>query len=119
MLQMVLCLALLLFGILGSGLTVFAEPDTLTLDQAVRMALKADYQIKAAMNDLEVAKLAVRNEAVKIFPKADIGGQYRYQAANDTYPTPFRLSSKRQFQLPGIYTVKTSSPVSPRPVGIK
>ncbi|HEX7712999.1 MAG TPA: TolC family protein [Bacillota bacterium] len=91
MLQRVLCLALLLFGILGSGLTVSAEPDTLTLDQAVQMALKADYQIKAAMNDLEVAKLAVRNEAVKIFPKADIGGQYRYQAANDTYPNSFQI----------------------------
>lgn len=90
-LKKVLFLAGLLFGILGSGFTSFAQFETLTLDQAVKLALQADYQIKTAANELESAKMAVKKEVLKVFPKAEIEGEYQYQTGNDTYPNAFQI----------------------------
>lgn len=51
----------------------FAQEDqSITLDQALEMALKTDSQVFNARNNLEKAKLAVKQEVLKTWPQASI-----------------------------------------------
>jgi Outer membrane protein len=81
----------LLVSILESGWAVFAQTETLTLDQAINMALKADFTVKTDNNSLEKYKLAVKKAALDIFPTATVTGQYQYQPADQTYPNSYEV----------------------------
>jgi outer membrane protein len=81
----------LLVCMLETGLTVFAQNETLTLDKAIEMALQADYTVKTDINSLEKYKLAVKKAALDIFPTATVEGQYQYQTADDTYPNSYQI----------------------------
>lgn len=86
-----LWLALLVIAILGPGFTARAEPQTLTLAQALEMSFQADYQVKTDRNSLEKAKLAVKKAALSILPEATVDGQYQYQTTDDTYPHSYQV----------------------------
>lgn len=80
---------------LGLALTdataIFAQTETLTLGQAITMALKADYQVKTDGNSLEQSRLAVKKAALDIFPQATVESQYQYQTREDTYPRSLQI----------------------------
>jgi outer membrane protein TolC len=84
----------LLICLLETGLMAFAQTETLTLtlDQAIKMALKADYAVKSDINSLEKNKLAVKKAALDIFPTATVEGQYQYQPADQTYPNSYKIT---------------------------
>jgi outer membrane protein TolC len=81
----------LLISLLETGLTVFAQNDTLTLDSAIEMALKTDYTVKTDTNTLLKSKLAVKKAALDIFPTATVEGEYQYQTADQTYPNSYEI----------------------------
>jgi outer membrane protein TolC len=80
-----------MFCILETGLTVFAQTETLTLTKAIELALKADYTVKTDTNTLEKNKLAVKKAALDIFPTATVEGQYQYQKTDETYPNSYEV----------------------------
>jgi outer membrane protein len=82
----------LLICLLETGLTAFAQTEILTLDQAIKMALKADYTVKTDINTLARNKLAVKKAALDIFPTASVEGQYQYQTADQTYPNSYKIT---------------------------
>jgi outer membrane protein TolC len=85
-----ICLLLILITL--SWVTVFATSDQpITLDQAIQMALKHDYKVGTASNDLEKSKLAVKQQVLQIFPQAKIDGSYLYGLDNQTYPNNYSL----------------------------
>jgi outer membrane protein len=57
--------------IVASGVLA-ADVQEITLDQAVEMALKNDSQVFNALNNVEKAKLAVKQEVVKTWPQATV-----------------------------------------------
>ena len=81
----------LLISLLETGLTVFAQNDTLTLDKTIEMALKTDYTVKTDTNTLLKTKLAVKKAALDIFPTATVEGEYQYQTADQTYPNSYEI----------------------------
>lgn len=93
----------LFFVCLLGATRIFAQTETLTLSQAVELALKADYQVITDTNNLEKAKLAVKKEVLDIFPKADIEGQYQYQTAESTYPSAFQIVVKETIPAFNLY----------------
>jgi outer membrane protein len=90
---------LLLICFLGTT-RILAQPETLTLSRAIDLALKADYQVITDINNLEKARLAVKKEALNIFPEAAIEGQYQYKTADDTYPNAFQIIIKETIPTP-------------------
>lgn len=82
------------------SMSTFAQTEKMTLQQAVEMALRADYQIKTDLNSLEKAKLAVKKAALDIFPQATIEEQYQYQTNSDTYPNGFQIVVKETIPTP-------------------
>lgn len=105
-------------------LSLFAQAqseDTLTLKQAVEMALKHDSQAISAGNDLEKARLAVKQEILKIFPQATVSGSFQdnlnssagsgnpYGNSNN-YPNNFRLIISQTVPTPyNVYGKKIST----------
>jgi outer membrane protein len=72
---------------------VWAETqNTLTLDQAVAMALKNNYQVRISHNDLEKAKLTVKQEVARIYPQASVDGQYGYDLDQNNFPTNYTIT---------------------------
>lgn len=101
----------LLFSIvllLASTNTLKAQEETaINLEQAVRMALEHDYQVRIAKNDLEKAKLVVKGTVIDALPKMGIEaekGQNLSTGADlqntsvtvtETIPTNFQLYGKK------------------------
>ena len=65
---------------------------TLTLDQAVAMAIENNSQVLTAGNNLQKSKLAVNQEVKKIFPQASVGSDYEYKYAIDKDTTSFSVT---------------------------
>lgn len=78
-----------------------SDTQKLTLDQAVELALKNDSQNSIARNNVEKAKLAVRQEVIKTWPQAtvtdsvfrDIDG-----ANSQDFPNTFSVTIKSTIQ---------------------
>lgn len=96
-----------------SNIAVSAQGETvLNLDQAVRMALEHDYQMRIARNDLAKANLVVKGKVIDALPKMELGVEKGKNLSTDaelqnasvtvkeTIPTNFQLYGK-----------KTASPV--------
>ncbi|MGE5581129.1 MAG: TolC family protein [Bacillota bacterium] len=83
-----LMLAVFLFS---SALVLADTNQPITIAQAVEMALKNDCQIGIAGNDLEKAKLAVKQQIAQVFPQAKIDGLYEYDVNNQTYPHNYSI----------------------------
>jgi len=105
-----LCLSLLLTMVLipaFSKTLVAQEEVALSLDQTVRMALEHDYQVNSARNDLEKAKLVVKEKVIGALPQLQIGAeqgenlttgsdlQNASLAVTETIPTSFQLYGKK------------------------
>jgi outer membrane protein len=110
-----LCFSLLLIIVLTSAFskTLKAQAEVaLSLDQAIRMALEHDFQLKIAGNDLAKADLVVKGKVIDTLPKMELGAEKGKNLSTDaelqnasvtvteTIPTNFQLYGK-----------KTASPV--------
>jgi outer membrane protein len=110
-----LCFSLLLIIVLTPAFskTLKAQAEAaLSLDQAVRMALEHDYQLRIAGNDLAKADLVVKGKVIDALPKMELGAEKGKNLSTDadlqnasvtvteTIPTNFQLYGK-----------KTASPV--------
>jgi hypothetical protein len=82
----------LLVGLLVSTVT-FAQNEmqkqTLSLSQAIELALKTDCTVKSAINSLEKNKLIVKKAVLNISPTATVQGEY--QTMDDTYPNSYQI----------------------------
>lgn len=106
--SIIMCLGLVLAFSIALPLMANAEEKaTLTLDQAITAALKNDFQVVTARNNLEKAKLAVRKEILNTYPQAVINdslgqdlisgksGNSLTITIKETYPTKFNLYGKK------------------------
>ena len=90
-----------LFTAFSAGLASAPQGEELTLKQAIEAALERDPQVLSALNDVKKARLAVKQEVLKIFPQATVTGSFQdnlnspninnqFGAVNN-YPNNFRL----------------------------
>jgi outer membrane protein TolC len=102
--SIIVSLGLVLVFMNALPLAVNAQGEaTLTLDQAIAAALKNDFQVVTARNNLEKAKLTVRKEILNIYPQAVINDSLGRDLGNgdsantltitikETLPTKFNL----------------------------
>lgn len=103
----------MVLSLVCSNNTFSAQGETvINLDQAVRMALEHDYQMRIARNDLAKANLTVKGKIIDTLPKMELGAEKGKNLSTDadlqnasvtvteTIPTNFQLYGK-----------KTASPV--------
>jgi outer membrane protein TolC len=79
----------------GFTATAWGASDAeLTLPEALQLALQNDYAIIAAQYDVEKARLAVKAEALKIFPQASVETSFGYDANKNEFPTNIVITIK-------------------------
>lgn len=111
--KLLLWLLFLMILSLAANNALTAQGETvINLDQAVRMALEHDYQMRIARNDLAKANLVVKGKVIDALPKMELGAEKGKNLSTDadlqntsvtvteTIPTNFQLYGK-----------KTASPV--------
>lgn len=78
--------------------SVDAGPVTsLTLKQAITMALENNYQVRISRNDLEKAKLTVKQEVAKVYPQAVVDGCFEKNLETGTYPTNYTITITEKY----------------------
>lgn len=73
-----ICYWLLFTLLVGLGRPNMLQAETgtvINLEQAIAMALDHDYQVKSTRNDLEKAKLAVKETLINALPKIQLGAE--------------------------------------------
>ncbi|MGE5558576.1 MAG: TolC family protein [Bacillota bacterium] len=70
------------------------EVRPLTLDEAVQFALKNDPAVVIARHGLSKAKLALKQEVWKVFPRAEVEGFYGYDPDSGKYPYDYTVAIK-------------------------
>ncbi len=92
----ILCLVLLL--LLVYPLSVYAQEE-MTVEDAIRIGLKNNYDIQIAKNTAEIAGNNKGKGTAGFLPKVDTFGDFHYDASNDetSAPTSFGNSDSRTY----------------------
>lgn len=106
-LRLSIYLSIMITFILICSVIQAQDEVVIDLDQAIRMALEHDYQEKIAVNNLEKAKLAVKEKFINTLPKINLGAekgenlssgadlQNASLTVKETIPTNLRLYGRK------------------------
>ncbi len=112
MIKIRLPLKIISFGIMLiiiSSFNILAqEEQVITLDQALEMALKNDSQVIMALNNVEKAKLAVKQEVRKTWPQATVSDSY-----GDILENPIDAHTGKPYftQFPNMLTISITDTI--------